>query len=146
MSFAPSDFEGLDPVVTCRWWDPIVEAAGWPVSHPYVERFWLPILGPSSLVMLRRLDQDLRDAQRPVTYQATDLAAELGMPGRADRGGGPPLARTLARLARYGALRPHDGAIAVRACLAPLTAHQLQRLTAPARRAHDLMVESREVA
>lgn len=146
MSFAPVDFEDLDPITVRRWHDPLVEAAGWPISHGYVERFWLPILGPSSLVMLRRFDQDLRVAQQPVTYQPGDLAAELGMPGRANRGGGPPLARTLARLARYGALRPVGGEVAVRACLAPLPAHQLARLPDGLRGAHDLAVRAREVA
>ena len=38
-----------------RWHDPIVEACGFPVNSIYTETVLLPILGPSSVLCLRRL-------------------------------------------------------------------------------------------
>ncbi len=37
------------------WPDPVIDAVGHEVRSPYVERFWLGLLGPSSTWLLRRL-------------------------------------------------------------------------------------------
>jgi len=39
----------LDHLHVTRWDDPLIDALGHDVRSPYVERFWLPLLGPSTM-------------------------------------------------------------------------------------------------
>lgn len=82
-----------------RWVDPVVESVGQPAMSAYVERYWLPVIGPSCMVLLRKLALDLGEAPE-VTYVVEDLAASIGTPGNSPKGG-PALARTIDRLCRY---------------------------------------------
>ena len=41
------------------WHDPSVEADGFDPRSPYVETFWLPLLGPSTTLLLRRTKPNL---------------------------------------------------------------------------------------
>lgn len=95
----------------------------------YVETFWLPVVGPSSVLMLRRLHAWLVDgvegAVAPIP--AHDLAVCLGLgPGVAHNS---PLVRTLARLAQFGLIcdlnRPY---LVVWPTVKPLSPRQLARL------------------
>ena len=46
------------------WPDPVIDAVGHEVRSPYVERFWLGLLGPSSTWLLRRLVAGLDERAR----------------------------------------------------------------------------------
>lgn len=60
---------------------------------PYVERYWLPVLGPTSLVIVRRFAFDALTA--PMTrYETETLASELGVSA-------PTFARAMGRLCRF---------------------------------------------
>lgn len=114
-----------------RWEDATLEEHGVSVRSPYAERFWLPILGPSSLLVLRRVAVDLlTSGGQPIVYDLATLGAELGLPGKGKGIGtrNSALARTLARLVRYGAAVDRGQALAVRTHLAPLTEDLLDRL------------------
>jgi hypothetical protein len=109
------------------WPDPVIDELGHDPRSTYVERFWLGILGPSTVWLLRRLADGL-DA-RPDGYELdlpeTARALGLGMRG----GRHSPVVRSLERACRFGAGRwqgPHE--LAVRRKLAPLTRAQLERL------------------
>ena len=42
-------------LVVVPWHDPVVDTNGHCVLSRYVEHFWLPVLGPSALWILRRI-------------------------------------------------------------------------------------------
>lgn len=68
---------------------------------PHVEREWLPLLGPSSLVLLRRLALDHATGGPTSTYDRAELAAAVGI-------GLPALTRVLARLVQFRLAERHD--------------------------------------
>lgn len=125
------------PTLIVRPWpDPVVEAAGYDPRSPYVERFWLGLLGPSATWLVRRLVAGLEAC--PAGYEL-DLAVTAAAIGLRVRGGrGQAFARTLGRLARFGALHEiDDGEIAVRRKLPPLTRGQVKRLPKEVQAEHD---------
>ena len=106
-------FLDRESLTVARWSDPLVEALGQPVRSPAVEREWLPVLGPSCLVMLRRFDVDLLAG--PITYRLAELGAALGIPGARRRG--HPLPRSMCRLIDFGAARMCGDVLEVRSHL-----------------------------
>ncbi len=115
-----------------RWPDPVVESRGVDARSSYVERFWLPVLGPSATLLLRALADELDRHPGGYRLDLAEAAAGLGM-GTA-LGPRAPLARALGRLRRFGALRPVTGGVLLRTRLALLSRRQLAGLT-PGRRA-----------
>jgi hypothetical protein len=111
------------------WSDPVVDRLGHDPRSTYVERFWLPIMGPSTVWFLRRMADDLDRAPEGFTLDLAEMALGLGVGLRGGRNA--PMLRTIDRSCRFGAARPHGpGAIAVRRHLAPLTRSQVERLPA----------------
>lgn len=69
----------------------------------YAEEFWLPVVGPSSLWLLRWLEREMA-ATAGITHVHEDiLARSLGTPGNGGRHS--PLRRTLARLVQFHLMR-----------------------------------------
>ena len=131
------DDPDLDRTVLVRPWDdPVIDEHGHDPRSAYVERFWLPILGPSTTWLLRRLADGLD--QRPEGYQLdlADLAGELGLALRSTRTS--PLLRAVDRSCTFGAARQlGTGTLAVRRHLAPLSRRQVQRLPDHLRAEHE---------
>ncbi len=75
-----------------------VHRAGFPLDHPYLEQCWTPILGPSSVMLLRRAAWLWRE-QTPAEIDTPELASQLGLGHRG--GQRSPLARTLQRIVRF---------------------------------------------
>ena len=71
-----------------------------PVDGHYVERFWLPVLGPTATLLLRRIATDHTPSSphhhRYLSFPLDELAAGLGLGS-----GTAKLRRTLHRLVRY---------------------------------------------
>lgn len=116
------------------WPDPLVEAAGHDPRSPYVERYWLGVLGPTATWLVRRLAERLEAEPDGFDLDLPALAAELGVGHRGGRHA--PFLRTLERCARFGLLeiRPHG--IRVRRRLPDLSALQVDRLPPHLRQAH----------
>jgi hypothetical protein len=120
------------------WKDALVEGHGYAIDDPYIEMFWLPILGPTATWLVRRLAGGLQHQHEGYTVDMTDLARGIGVnytPGRHN-----PFARALSRCTMFGAaqqiaVQPHR-TIAVRSVLPPLPARHLSRLPHPLRIAH----------
>lgn len=75
-----------------------VHRAGFPLDHPYVEQCWAPVLGPSSVLLLRRTAELWRDSI-PARIETGELAAQLGL--SRGRGRHSPITKTLDRLVRF---------------------------------------------
>lgn len=104
------------------------------VDDAYVEAVWLPVLGPASFVVWRRLARDA--ASTPgfdTSLERLAAAAGLG----SSRGSQSGIARALRRLERFGLLGPAgDNLVVVRCRLPFASAYQLGRLDPSIRAIH----------
>jgi len=117
------------------WPDPLLDAVGHDPRSPYVETFWLSILGPSALILLRRLAAGLEVQPGGFELDPVEWSAELGLGNK----GGPqaPFWRSADRICRFGTARRTGELLAVRRRLAPLTNHQVKRLPTHLQPVHD---------
>ena len=114
--------------------DPVLDSLGHDPRSPYVERFWLSILGPSALLLLRRLATRLEASPEGFEIEPLEWALELGLGARGGKNG--PFWRSVDRACRFGAARRNAEVLAVRRRLPPLTLRQVERLPAHLRTAH----------
>lgn len=116
------------------WADPVVDSTGHPVNDPYIEMFWLPVLGPTATWLYRRLASGVIDGTAD-TFDSFDvdmaeLARSIGVAHTSGRHN--PFARALQRCTMFGAVRSvavqpvHT--VAVRRFLPDLPRRHLQRL------------------
>jgi hypothetical protein len=125
-----------------RWHDPIVEACGFPVNSIYTETVLLPILGPSSVLCLRRLGAWATVNPDGTLVDTRQLAGDLGLGDGMARNS--PIARTLNRLCQFGMAYWHEEELSVRTAVAPLPERQLHRLSAPILELHRSLVRQSE--
>lgn len=130
MHLSPPDPQGWlaahDPLTITVWHDPVVEALGYPPRSPYVETYWLPILGPTALWTLRRLAAWLEAEPDETIVDLGTLASELGLSVGLNRNS--PVIRTIARLVKFDMAAIQGDAMAVRCAIPPLARRQLLRL------------------
>ena len=98
---------------------------GFDARSVYVETYWLPVLGPSCVLIARRLVSWLEAEPDGFDISMTALAGSLGL--GAGVGRHAPIVRTLARLADFGLAHIGDS-YAVRAMFPRLSARQIARL------------------
>jgi hypothetical protein len=102
---------------------------------PYVERCWLPILGPSTLLFLRFAVRALEREPSGAELDVVELARSLGLGGRT--GDHAPFRRMLARATDFRIARVDDhNAVAVRRHLPELSKRQLEKAPVLVRDAH----------
>jgi len=122
--------EPVFPHPTCTidaWSDPVIDQLGYDPRSAYVERFWLPVLGPSTVWFLRRVADGLDHHPDGFTLDLVDTARSLGVGMRGGRNS--PMVRTIERCCRFGAARMHGTEnLSVRRRLAPLNRSQVERL------------------
>lgn len=122
----------MDPVFpqpelhVTAWTDPVIEELGHPVHSDYVETYWLPLIGPTSVLLIRRLIQEVAGHPDGVTVDTARLAHALGLGIRG--GANSPLWRTLNRCHRFGVLHLVGHRVVARTHLAPLTARQREQV------------------
>lgn len=129
------------PTLTVRPWpDAVIDQVGHDPRSPYVERFWLGVIGPTATWLLRRLAARLEESPSGFELDLATTAHELGLGARA--GQGSPFVRSIARCCRFGAAEPVDDAtLRVRRKLPPLTRAQIARLPEPLQAAHRTWTE-----
>ena len=76
---------------------PAVHRAGIPLDDPYVEQCWASALGPTSILLLRRMPTWWREAPT-VAVPLDELARSLGVGGT---GKNSPLSHALDRIVRF---------------------------------------------
>ena len=73
-------------------------ALGWGLNHPYVETFWLPVIGPTSTLMLRFVGRHVTSENYKL-FDPAEIAVCLGVsPGT---GRHSPIAKTITRLTYF---------------------------------------------
>jgi hypothetical protein len=131
------------PTLTIAPWpDPIIDTLGHDPRSEYVERFWLPTLGPTSLLLLRRLAGHLQREPEGCTLDVADLSQAMGLGAR--EGTSSPLYRSLDRLTQFElACSPASRTYAVRRTVPPVNRRHVARLPASLQRAHETWIEER---
>jgi hypothetical protein len=125
-------------IVVTPWTDPVVDTLGHDPRSWYAETFWLPTLGPTSLLLMRhladRFDRGSGDAR--ITLAVGDTAAALGL--GTGEGEHSPLMRSVGRLVQFDlACRAPDGSFAVRRKVPPVNRRHVRRLPVALQARHD---------
>lgn len=134
-----------DVFAVTTWVDPVVDANGFPVEHPYVEMFWLPVLGPTATWLLRRLAGGLASSPGGFEVGTIDLARALGVSHAGGRTS--PFGRAMHRCTMFGvaqqvSLSPIP-VLAVRRSVPPVARRHLDRLPDSLKRVHGDWVAAR---
>src|SRR5699024_11829380 len=88
VSMAPSSLDlslPTDTLAVTAWVDPVVDKLGHDPRSAYAERFWLPILGPSTYLLLRQLVSGLDGSPDGYEMPLLDAARSLGLGHRGGR-------------------------------------------------------------
>jgi hypothetical protein len=131
-----ADIAPLEVITFTPWTDPVVDRFEIHPAGRYSRIAWLPILGPTSWLLMGTFSQHLAH-QPAVTWRLADLARDHGL-GQPDRPG-CVVTRSLRRLAYFQLLRfeATDRAL-IRTMLPPLSAGQLRRSAPHVRQLHNL--------
>ena len=116
------------------WPDPWREANGFDPQSAYVELVWSGRLGPTALLLYRRLGGLARACPDGAYVDTADLSAGLGV-GRSD-GKWSVLSRSIGRLVTFGAARWEGDVLQVRRALPPVAPQAIERLGPTAQRVH----------
>lgn len=128
-----------DMLRVTAWVDPVVDLNGHPVNDPYIEMFWLPVLGPTATWLFRRLVSGVLDNNDGFfDIDMGELARSIGVAHTNGRHN--PFARALQRCTMFGvaqtiALQPVQ-TVAVRRFLPTLAQRHLHRLPEQLQIAH----------
>jgi hypothetical protein len=124
------------------WPDPVIDTVGHDPRSMYAERFWLPTLGPTALLLLRHLATKFEERPGPLELPVTEASQALGLGER--EGSSSPIVRSLARLETFElAVSDGRGTVAVRRNLPPLQRRHVRRLPAPLQALHAQWAEAR---
>ena len=115
-----------------------VRRAGFPLDHPYLEQCWAPLIGPSSVLLLRHCVSLWRDAT-PARVATEDLARQIGL-GRGT-GRHSPLWHTIERVVhfRFASVSTPDG-LDIYTEVPPVPERQLDRLPTWSRDQHERLL------
>jgi len=126
----------LPPLLVVPWTDPVCDQLGLDPRSDYVERFWLPLLGPTSTWLLRRFADEFDRQPDGFSLPTEDAARSIGIGTKGGQSG--PFHRAIDRCVRFGSIQHAEhGIIAVRRRLPALSAAQVQRLPRHLRAAHE---------
>jgi hypothetical protein len=122
-------------IVVVPWVDPVVDAAGASLFSRYVELYWLPVLGPSALWILRRVVMGFETYPEGYELDCAATANDIGL--SFSQSPNNSFTRSLQRCLYFGALQPHQGGLAVRCYLPAVSKRHLQRLSPALREVHE---------
>lgn len=132
--------------VTIRpWCDEVIDRLGFDPRSPYVEKFWLGVIGPSVTWLMRRIAAGFDAAPGGFDLPLSETARALGL---GDPGGrNSAFFRTLNRMVQFELARVSGPAeLQVMRRLPPLSRRQTSRLSPALQEAHARwMASSQEV-
>lgn len=118
------------------WVDDVIDRVGFDPRSPYVERFWLAIIGPSTTWLMRRLAGGFDASPDGFELLLGETARALGL---GDRGGRhSTLLRTVNRMIQFELAKVvGPNRVAVRRRLPPLSRRHTARLSPDLLEAHE---------
>jgi hypothetical protein len=126
------------------WPDDALAHLGHDVTSAYVERFWLGVLGPTTLLLLRRLAGELEISPSGVAFELPTWSLAMGLGYR--NGRSAPLPRAVERLCQFGVAQRDGFTLYVRRWLPHLNHGQLRRLPPETQKAHEAWTEPARAA
>jgi hypothetical protein len=127
--------EGPSSLRVIPWPDPVIDSLGHDPRSWYVEHFWLPIVGPTGVWLMRRLASDLEVRPQGFDLRLEETARALGVGTR--RGRHSPLGRAIVRCAQFELAASWGNVLAVRSRMPPLPIRHLMRLPPSLRQMHE---------
>ena len=126
---------GGESMLVRPWEDEVIERVGFDPRSPYVERFWLGVLGPSTTWLLRRIAAGFDSSPDGFEMPVGETARALGL---GDRGGrNSPFLRTVNRMIQFELGQVTGCAeLAVRRHLPALSRRHTLRLSPALQEAH----------
>jgi hypothetical protein len=91
--------DGVATVFVTTWTQPFIDGNGHDARSAYVERFWLPVLGPSGTWVLRVLSWGLEASPDGFLLDLRQLAKGIGLGSSLGRNS--PLIRALTRVCQF---------------------------------------------
>ena len=133
MSRVPDGYR-VSTLVVVPWSDTTYGLEGYDPRSDYVEHYWLPIMGPTTVVFLRRLAMGLEDWPDGFECSARELSWSLGL---GHSGASGALSRIIRRSADFGmtSLKP-GGRLLTRRLMPPVSPRMLRRLPAWLQESH----------
>jgi hypothetical protein len=123
-------------ITVSPWTDPVIDTLGHDPRSWYAETFWLPTLGPTSLLLLRHLADRFDRSSDALTIDVAETAAALGL--GTGIGEHAPLLRSMGRLVQFDlACRAGDDRFAVRRKVPPVNRRHVRRLPASLQARHE---------
>ena len=114
-------------VIVNAWPDPTLEHCGHDAASNYVETFWLPILGPTSTWLYRRLVAGLdHHGGEPHDLDLVEMANWIGLGSSLSKNSATT--RSVERLERFDIIRHIDHQLWVRPQLPQLSPRLIRRL------------------
>ena len=118
------------------WRDSVIDQVGYDTRSRYVETFWLPVLGPSCVWLLRHFTTRLEELPDGVVLDVEETARALGLGERL--GPNAPFARTVKRCVDFDMAEWHaPEVLAVRLRLPPLARRHIRRLPESLKRRYE---------
>jgi hypothetical protein len=126
---------GSDSLTIRPWEDQTVDPVGFDPRSPYVERFWLGVIGPSTTWLIRRIAAGFDAAPDGFEMPLGETARALGL---GDRGGRhSPFLRTVNRMIQFDLAQvTGPDQLAVRRLLPALSRRHTVRLSPALQAAH----------
>jgi hypothetical protein len=117
------------------WVDVVVDTIGEDPRASYAERFWLPVLGPTTMFLLRRLADGFDENPSGYELEPAALAGDIGV--GTGRGQPSPFRKAIGRGERFGMMQSlGDEELVVRRRMPPLNRVQVSRLSGRHQVAH----------
>jgi hypothetical protein len=137
----------LDPAQTAvlqvePWVDPLIDRLGHDPRSHYAERFWLPVLGPSTMWLLRRIASTLEHRPEGFEMDLSAAAKALGLGSTERHGRNSPFMRTLTRCVDFDMATLRGTTLVVRRKLPPLSRRHILRLPPELVAEHERYLES----
>ena len=141
VDFAQTGNESDSTIWVESWVDPNLEAVGHHPRSPYVELFWLSVLGPTSTWLLRRLSMLIEQSPDGFELDTGNCSRELGLGGRATLN--TAFVRAIDRCCRFGLMQKgRKATLFVRRRLPGLTPRMIERLPEGLQGVHEQYLKS----
>ena len=132
----PAPRPAVTQLTVSPWPDPVIDRVGVDPCSTYVERYWLGIVGPASVLLIRHLAGRFEDEPDGFVLDLAHTARILGLGTGLGRWG--PVQRTVHRCAGFGFVRRWgEDRLLVRRRLPPATRQQLARLPDDVQQDHE---------
>lgn len=116
-------------------WDDGATTDGHDPRSAYVETFWLPLLGPSTTLLMRRLAEEFESSAQGFEVDCLTLSREIGLGSRLTRRA--PFVRTVERCVKFNLAELQGDVLHVRRQIPSLSRRQVTKLSARLAQLHE---------